>query len=216
MTPYVLDTLASARVIPVVEIDDARQAVRLAEALADGGVTVMEITLRTPAALESIRAVRAALPDFVVGAGSVVLPEQVAAVVDLGVHFAVSPGFDAAISEESAHAGLPLLPGVATPSEVLAAVRAGHTALKFFPAEQLGGPGTLRAVSAPFTSLGLSFMPTGGVTLDLAASYLAMPNVFSVGGSWLAPRDAVMAGDFDRIRDSARATTEALRAGAGR
>ena len=190
--------------MPVLVIDDAETAVPLARALADGGLTVLEITLRTPSALASIRAMRDALPDLTIGAGTVTSPAQVAQVVDAGGQFVVSPGLTDEVVNACRDAGLPCLPGVMTPSDVQRGIGLGLTALKFFPASKAGGVAMLSALSGPFPDI--LFCPTGGIAADTKDDYLALPNVGCVGGSWVAPADAISRGDWERITRLAAAT----------
>jgi 2-dehydro-3-deoxyphosphogluconate aldolase/(4S)-4-hydroxy-2-oxoglutarate aldolase len=192
-------TLALCRlapVIPVLVVEDAGRAAGLAAALVAGGLPVLEVTLRTPAALEAIRAM-AAVPGGRVGAGTLLTPADVRAAKAAGATFGVSPGATPALLQAAADEGLPLLPGAATASEVMALLAAGYTTAKFFPAEQAGGAPFLRAIGAPIPQMRVC--PTGGITLANARDYLALPNVLCVGGSWVAPRDAVAAGDWERV-----------------
>jgi 2-dehydro-3-deoxyphosphogluconate aldolase/(4S)-4-hydroxy-2-oxoglutarate aldolase len=204
MIQSVFDRVTRARIVPVVEIPAVDMAVPLAQALAEAGLDVVEVTLRTPEALDAIRAIHQALPEVIVGAGSLLNGEQVAQAADAGAAFGVSPGFSPHLSNAAASLGIALIPGVATASEVLGAIDHGHTYLKFFPAELLGGIGMLKAWSAPFVTAGVNFMPTGGVTIHNAVDYLALANVFAVGGTWIAPRSQIEAGNFDKISFSAR------------
>jgi 2-dehydro-3-deoxyphosphogluconate aldolase/(4S)-4-hydroxy-2-oxoglutarate aldolase len=197
-----LDVMHDAPVIPVIVIDDAACAVPLARALVAGGIRMLEVTLRTPAALESIRAIAREVPEAVVGAGTLREARDATAAAQAGARFAVSPGFTVALSRACRDQGLPLLPGVATGSEILQAQEEGHVALKFFPAMQAGGAAMLKAWAGPFPDL--RFCPTGGVTPAHARELLALPNVACVGGSWLTPADAVAAGDWARITALAR------------
>lgn len=191
-----------APVIPVLVVDDAATAGPLARALVAGGLRALEVTLRTPAALDAIRAMAQAAPDAVVGAGTLLTPEDVRAAKAAGACFGVSPGWTPRLLDAAAAAGLPMLPGVATPSEAMAAAERGLTHLKFFPAEQNGGAGVLKAWAGPLPHL--SFCPTGGVTAANAASYLGLPNVVCVGGSWVAPKPLVDAGDWPAVEALAR------------
>ena len=184
-------------VLPVVVAHSAEDGVAVARALVAGGLPAIELTLRTPAALEAIRAIAAEVPEILVGAGTIVAPGQAKLAADSGAQFLVSPGTTGQVLRAMQDTGLPFLPGVATVSEVLAALEAGCRELKFFPAEAAGGVDFLRSVAAPVPSA--RFCPTGGITAASAASYLALPNVGCVGGSWLTPADAVAAGDWDRI-----------------
>jgi len=196
------DVLRRAPVIPVLTIAKAADAVPLCRALLTGGLPVLEITLRTAAALDAIEAVRAALPDAVVGVGTVTRPDELARAAQAGARFAVSPGFATKLARAAAAARCPLLPGVMTPSEVMAASDAGFTALKLFPAQPAGGVALLKALAGPFPDV--AFCPTGGVTPSNAAEYLAQPNVACVGGSWIAPAALIDAGDWAAIESLAR------------
>jgi 2-dehydro-3-deoxyphosphogluconate aldolase/(4S)-4-hydroxy-2-oxoglutarate aldolase len=203
------EILAIGPVVPVVVIRDAAQAVPLARALLAGGVHVVEVTLRSNAALDSIKQIRAAVPEVTVGAGSVLTPVQLDAVKAVGAAFAVSPGATPALLDAAEQAKLPYLPGAATVSEVMALLARGYRCQKFFPAESSGGIGFLHALAGPLPEL--RFCPTGGINAGNAAAYLALSNVPCVGGSWLAPEAAVGAGNWDAITDLARGAT-ALRA----
>jgi 2-dehydro-3-deoxyphosphogluconate aldolase/(4S)-4-hydroxy-2-oxoglutarate aldolase len=206
-----LDTRSLAShgpVIPVIVIQRLEQAVPLARALVEGGVKVLEVTLRTPVALAAIEAIARAVPEAVVGAGTLRLPADAQAARDAGSVFAVSPGYTAELGAACRAAGLPLLPGVATGSEVMAAMADGLDFLKFFPAVQAGGIPMLKALAGPFPDI--AFCPTGGITPETAPQFLALPNVKVCGGSWLTPADAVEAGDWARITRLAR-EAQALR-----
>ena len=176
--------------IPVVVIDTLDDAVPVAEALLRGGISALEITLRTPVACEAISAMKSALPDAVIGAGTVSSREAYDAAVRAGADFIVSPGATDQLFGAADEYGIPFLPGAVTGSEVLKAMEYGYSTLKFFPAEAVGGTPALRALSGPFPEI--SFMPTGGVTPDNLASYLQLTNVCAVGGSWLTPRELIM------------------------
>ncbi len=199
-----LQVMQDAPVIPVIVLTDARQAVLLARALVAGGVRMLEVTLRTPQALACIEAIARDVPEAVVGAGTVRSAADAQACAMAGARFAVSPGYTRAVGQACRDAGLPLLPGVATGSEIMMAQEDGLTELKFFPAMQAGGPAMLKAWSGPFGDV--RFCPTGGVTLHNASEFLALPNVVCVGGSWLVPADAVQTGDWARISQLARDT----------
>jgi len=196
------EILALAPVIPVLTITDAEAAVPLARALLAGGLPVLEVTLRSNAALAAIAAIRAELPHAIVGAGTVIDVDQLAAALKAGSQFIVSPGFSAALCAEGARQGAAMLPGVATPTELMAALAAGLDTLKFFPAAQAGGAGMLRALAAPFPAV--RFCPTGGIDVHSAAEYLALPNVLCVGMSSLAPPAAIAAGDYAAVTALAR------------
>ena len=195
-------------VIPVIVLHRVQDAVPLAEALLAGGVKVLEVTMRTPVALQCIEAIAKALPEAWVGAGTVRSPADAQAALDAGSRFAVSPGYSAALGQACRQIGLPLLPGVATASEVMAASADGLSFLKFFPAVQAGGLAMLKALAGPFPDV--AFCPTGGIALDTAPQFLALSNVKVCGGSWLTPVDAVAAGDWARITRLAR-EAQALR-----
>ncbi|CAN7589022.1 KHG/KDPG aldolase [compost metagenome] len=197
-TSPLLQRLADVPVIPVLEFHSVDEALHVSEALVTGGLPLLEITLRTPVALEAIRAVAAALPQACVGAGTVLNVEQLHAVRDAGAQFAVSPGLTPALARGAQGAGISLLPGVATASEAMAALEAGFTFLKFFPAQAAGGVPMLKSLGGPLPQL--RFCPTGGIDAALAPTYLALPNVVCVGGSWVVPKDAVASGDWGRIR----------------
>lgn len=202
--PSTSDSLLSlVPVVPVVVIDDLAHAVPVARALVEGGLPVIELTLRTPVALDAIEAIAAEVPEILVGAGTIVAPGQVKQAVDAGAQFLVSPGATPALLSAMASSGVPFLPGTATVSEALAVLEAGFTEMKFFPAEASGGAAFLRSIASPLPAA--RFCPTGGITAASAASYLALPNVGCVGGSWLTPADALAAGDWARVTELARA-----------
>lgn len=184
-------------VVPVVVLDRLEDAVPLARALVAGGVPVIELTLRTAVALDAIRAIRAEVPEITVGVGTVVTPGNAVEAADAGAQFLVSPGATPTLLDAMRETGLPLLPGTSSVSEVLTAVEAGLTELKFFPAEASGGTAFLSSVGAVLP--GVRFCPTGGITAASAPSYLALANVGCVGGTWLTPKDLITAGDWDAI-----------------
>ncbi len=189
---------ADASVIPVLTVEREADAVPLARALYEGGLGVIEVTFRTPAAAAAIAAIVREVPQVVVGAGTLLRAADIAAARAAGARFLVSPGITPELAAAALAAELPYLPGVATPSEVMAARALGICVMKLFPAEALGGTALLRALAPVFP--GIAFCPTGGIDERSAADYLALPNVPMVGGSWMAPRDAVAAGDWGRIR----------------
>lgn len=197
------EILALGSVMPVIVIDDSNRAVDLAKALLTGGIRTIEITLRTPAALDSIRAVAAECPDITIGAGTVNTPQLAQAAVDAGASFAVSPGTTDAIIKGCHDANLPLLPGAATVSEILALQEQGFSAVKFFPASAAGGPGFIKSLISPMPTI--QVCPTGGITLATAPDWLSLANVPCVGGSWIAPQKAITDGDFATITENARA-----------
>lgn len=197
-----LELAAHGPVIPVIVLHRVDDAVPLARALVEGGVRVLEVTLRTPAALACMEAIAREVPQAIVGAGTVRSVDDARAALRAGCRFAVSPGYTTAIGQACRDIGLPLLPGVATASEVMQANADGYHFLKFFPATAAGGIPMLKALSGPFPDV--AFCPTGGISLETAPDFLALPNVEVCGGSWLTPRDAVDAGDWGRITALAR------------
>jgi len=205
-----LEIMRASPVIPVIAIDDPQQAVPLARALVDGGIRVLEITLRTEHGLGAIRAIAEQVPQAIVGVGTLTQPQEFRAARDAGAVFGVSPGLTATLIEAARSSGLPLLPGVMTPSEVMTAREAGFSQLKLFPAVPAGGIGMLNAIAGPLPDV--RFCPTGGISLESAPSFLACPNVECVGGSWLTPKDALRASDWPRITELARAASMLRRA----
>ena len=200
--------MQDAPVIPVIVLNDLAHAVPMARALVAGGVRMLEVTLRTPHALACIEAIAKHVPEAVVGAGTVRNKTDAQAAANAGARFAVSPGYTSAVGQACRDLGLALLPGVATGSEIMMAQEEGFTELKFFPAMQAGGPAMLKAWSGPFFDV--RFCPTGGVSLQNASEFLALPNVVCVGGSWLVPADAMAKGDWAKITRLA-SDTAALR-----
>lgn len=200
-TAEIAPLLTQAPVVPVVVIEDADDAIPLAEALVAGGLPTIEVTLRTPAALEAISRIADAVPGACVGAGTVVLERDVDAAVRAGARFLVSPGGTPLLLDAMDASGLPYLPGTSSASEVVVLLERGLEYAKFFPAEAAGGVDFLRSLAGPFP--GVKFCPTGGITSATAPSYLALPNVVCVGGSWLTPHDALATGDWDRVRQLA-------------
>lgn len=207
-TDALLSLLAGQPVIPVIKIEDVEKAVPLARALAKGGLRAIEITLRTPAALDAIRRVAAEVEEAIVGAGTILNPKQFDEAAKAGSRFIVSPGITQNLLSAAADSEVPLLPGAITPGEMMMALDAGLDFLKFFPAEQSGGIDFLKALASPFN--GLRFCPTSGISAKNAAEYLAQPNVVCVGGSWVAPDALIKAGDWAEIEALARAA-DALR-----
>lgn len=200
----ILSIMRNGPVIPVIVIDRLEDAVPLARALVAGGVRVLELTLRTPVALKAIEAIANEVEGAIIGVGTITRPEDFDASVKAGALFGVSPGLTPELVAASRDSSLPLLPGVMTPSDVIAARAAGFTELKLFPAQQAGGVGMLKALGGPFPEL--SFCPTGGIGAATAPDFLALPNVACVGGSWLTPGDAVASRDWGRITALARDT----------
>ncbi len=199
------DIMRASPVIPVIAIEDLAQAVPLAQALVAGGIRVLEVTLRTAHGLAAIRAIAEQVPQAIVGVGTLTRPEEFVAARNAGAVFGVSPGLTAALVEAAKVSGLPLLPGVMTPSEVMAAREAGFRQLKLFPAVPAGGVGMLKALSGPLPDA--LFCPTGGITQESAPQFLALENVACVGGSWLTPKEALRAGDWPAITALAKAAS---------
>lgn len=209
-SPLPASVLDLAPVVPVVVIEDASHAVPLARALVAGGLPAIEVTLRTPVALDAIRQIAGAVPEAVVGAGTVITPAQVERSVAAGARFLVSPGWTDVLLEAMRASGLPFLPGVSTTSEVVALLERGVREMKFFPAQAAGGTAYLRSLAGPLPQA--RFCPTGGIGPATAPDYLALPNVGCVGGSWMLPADAVAARDWGRVAELAR---EAAALGSG-
>ncbi|MCX7061131.1 MAG: bifunctional 4-hydroxy-2-oxoglutarate aldolase/2-dehydro-3-deoxy-phosphogluconate aldolase [Gammaproteobacteria bacterium] len=199
----IVDILKAGPVMPVIVLHELKHAVPLAQALVAGGIRVLEVTMRTPVALDCVRAIRAAVPDAIVGVGTVTGPSDVLAAITAGAQFAVSPGATPALLDAVNKSGLPFLPGTMTPSEVMAARDAGFRALKLFPAQPAGGIPLLKALASVFSDV--LFCPTGGIDAASAHGYLALPNVACVGGSWLAPQPLIAAGDWAGITELAKA-----------
>ena len=198
----VLERLARAGVVPVVVIDDAKDAVPTANAMVAGGIDVMEITFRTAAAPEAIKAVAENCPDMLVGAGTILNVEQCKLAIEMGAKFIVSPGFDADVVRYCIENGVAVTPGCVTPTEITAAVNMGLKVVKFFPANIYGGLNAMKNLSAPF--VGVKFMPTGGVNADNIREYITAPFIHAVGGSWVCPKADIAAGNFEQITDLCR------------
>ncbi|MFI5554876.1 bifunctional 4-hydroxy-2-oxoglutarate aldolase/2-dehydro-3-deoxy-phosphogluconate aldolase [Streptomyces sp. NPDC051738] len=211
-SPLPASVLDLAPVVPVVVIEDASDAVPLARALVTGGLPAIEVTLRTPTALDTIRAIAAEVPEAVVGAGTVITPEQVTASVTAGARFLVSPGWTDVLLEAMRVSGVPFLPGVSTTSEVVGLLERGVTEMKFFPAQAAGGTAYLQSLAGPLPQA--RFCPTGGIGPGNAPEYLALPNVGCVGGTWMLPADAIAARDWARVEQLAREAAR-LRNGSG-
>ncbi|MFT5532609.1 MAG: 2-dehydro-3-deoxyphosphogluconate aldolase/(4S)-4-hydroxy-2-oxoglutarate aldolase [Burkholderiaceae bacterium] len=205
LMPDLLHIMRTSPVIPVIAIDDLAHAVPLARALVAGGIRVLEVTLRTVHGLAAIRAMAEQVPEAILGVGTLTLAEEFTAARDAGAVFGVSPGLTPALIAAARSSGLPLLPGVMTPSEVMAAREAGFRQLKLFPAVPAGGVGMLTAIAGPLGDV--MFCPTGGISLATAPQFLACKNVACVGGSWLTPKDAMVAGDWARITALASAAS---------
>jgi 2-dehydro-3-deoxyphosphogluconate aldolase/(4S)-4-hydroxy-2-oxoglutarate aldolase len=194
--------LARAPVIPVLTIERLEDAAPLARALSAGGLSVLEVTLRTPVALQAIEAMRKAVPEAIVGVGTLTSADDFARAGDAGAQFGVSPGLTQSLADAARTASFPLLPGIMTPTDLIAGMHWGFDTFKLFPAQQAGGIGMLKALGAPFPEI--RFCPTGGITRASAPEYLALPNVVCVGGSWVAPADKVRAQDWTAIEQLAR------------
>ncbi len=198
-----LDVLQTSPVVPVIVINNIDHAVPLAKALVAGGVRVLEVTLRTPIAIEAIKRIAEEVPDAVVGAGTVINEADLKAVSEAGGIFAISPGFTPTLLEAAVNGPIALIPGIATPLELMLGMEYGLTEFKFYPAEAAGGIKMLQSIGGPFPQV--TFCPTGGISPHNFREYLSLKNVACVGGSWLAPTDALEQGDFQRITDLARA-----------
>lgn len=197
--------IADCGVLPVAEIPDGMDPIPLVDALADGGITCIEVTLRTPGALAAIEAIRRARPDILVAAGTVRTAEQVDAATDAGATLLVSPGFSSSVLDRATESGVDLLPGVCTPTEIQMGVERGIETFKFFPAEAAGGTRYVAAMAGPYP--GVRFVPTGGIDVTNLAAYLALPNVLACGGSWMVARPLLEAGDLAEVR---RSSVEAM------
>jgi 2-dehydro-3-deoxyphosphogluconate aldolase/(4S)-4-hydroxy-2-oxoglutarate aldolase len=193
------ESFLKQRLICVAVIDQPDDAVPLTEALLAGGLNAIEVTFRTAGAAESIKRIRKALPNAIVGAGTLLSPDQVKQAVDSGAQFGVSPGLSEAVSKASHENKLPLFPGVITPTEVMRALELGWKHLKFFPAETFGGVNVLKALAGPFGHTGVKFIPTGGITAGILPNYLAVPQVAAIGGSWMADRKLVAEKSWAKI-----------------
>ncbi|MFV0334915.1 MAG: bifunctional 4-hydroxy-2-oxoglutarate aldolase/2-dehydro-3-deoxy-phosphogluconate aldolase [Tropicimonas sp.] len=211
----VFDRIGALRVVPVIAIDRAEDALPLADALAQGGLPVAEITFRTEACIPAIEAISRHRPDIFVGAGTVIHEAQIAAAREAGASFALAPGFSATLVQAAAARGLPYVPGVMTPSDIQAALACGCRFLKFFPAGAAGGPDMLKSIAAPFLHEGISFNPTGGISPANMADWLALPHVRAVGGTWIATRADIATGNWDRIAENARQAVALTKAAGG-
>ena len=196
------EIFAAGPVVPVLVINDVEKAVPLAKALMEGGIKVLEVTLRTPAAIDVIKRIAEEVPDSLIGAGTVTNAQQLKAVVEAGAKFAISPGMTADLLKAGMDAEIPLIPGISSTSDLMKGKDAGYTRMKFFPAEASGGVKAIKSISGPFPDV--TFCPTGGIGPNNYNDYLALNNVKCVGGSWLAPDDAIEAGDWARITQLAK------------
>ena len=211
----IVETLSSAGIIPVIVIEDEAKAVPLARALVKGGLPVLEVTFRTKAAAGAIARIKAEVPEAVVGAGTLLTVEQVRAAVAAGAAFGVAPGFDPVVMAAAKAAGLPMVPGIATASELSQALTAGAPMVKFFPAEAAGGVKMIKNLLGAFRFTGVKFMPTGGINPANVKDYLAVPEIVACGGTWIVPKDALAANDWDAIEKLA-AEAAALVKGRGK
>lgn len=199
MSKQIEEKIAELKVVPVVVLEDAKDAAPLAKALCEGGLACAEVTFRTAAARDSIEAMSKAYPEMLVGAGTVLTTAQVDSAVEAGAKFIVSPGFDPEIVDYCLEKKIPIFPGCITPSEVAQAVKRGLRVVKFFPAQQFGGIETIKALSAPY--VGLKFMPTGGISAKNLKEYLSCKPIVACGGSWMVKKDLIEAGEFDKIKE---------------
>jgi 2-dehydro-3-deoxyphosphogluconate aldolase/(4S)-4-hydroxy-2-oxoglutarate aldolase len=209
--PTIADRIKKTGIIAVLIIDRVEDGVPLAKALIQGGVDVMELTLRTDAALGALKEIRAHVPEMLAGVGTVLTPAQVAAVKAAGAEFAVSPGINPRVVNAAVEAGIPFGPGIATPTDIENALECGCTLLKFFPAEPSGGLAFLKAMAAPYLHLGVQFIPLGGVNEKNMATYLADPLIAAIGGSWLAPRELIREGRWAEITQLAKSAVEIIK-----
>ena len=209
----VLETLRQLKLVPVIVIDDPASAPALGRVLAEGGLPCAEVTFRTPSAREALTRLTSECPEVLAGAGTILTPGQARDALDAGAKFVVAPGFNPSVVEYCLEHDVPVFPGIATPSEIEAAMTRDLKVLKFFPAEPLGGVAYLKAISAPYGSL--EFMPTGGIGMQNVRSYLAFSKVVACGGSWMAPSDLIAAGQFARITDEVRKAVETVQSNDG-
>ena len=200
-----MDQITQARIVPVVVVDNEEQGLNVADAISAGGLPIAEVTLRTPGAMDAIRGIAAKRPNVLVAAGPVINADQVDEAVDAGAKFIVSPGLHEPVVRRAQERGVPVLPGVASASDVMRAVDMGLDTVKLFPANVVGGPAAIKALSAPFPQV--KFMPTGGVNKDNLDDYLGLPSVVAAGGSWMVDRNLINDGDWDEI---SRRTAEAV------
>ena len=204
LKPEIIKTIDDSGVIAVLVIDEVKHAVPLAKALLAGGVDAIELTLRTPAAMDAARAIKKEVPEITLGFGTVLTTEQVKAVADLGADFAVAPGCNPKVIAEAYEQGLSFAPGVMTPTDIEIAIEQGCRILKYFPAETTGGMKHLKSMAAPYQYLGLKFIPLGGLNIDNARSYLESPLITAIGGSWLAKRPQIQSENWDAITNNAK------------
>ncbi len=204
MNDALCDKMYQSGVIAVLVIDDLKDAVPLAYALVDGGVDIMELTLRTPVAMNALEEIRKNVPEMMVGVGTVLTPDQVRQITVLGAAFGVAPGLNPNVVRTAHEEGLPFCPGIITPSDIECAVELGCNVLKYFPAEPAGGLAYLESMANPYTHLGLKYIPLGGLNQDNSKAYLRSPSILAVGGSWIAKRDMIKKNDWKTITENAR------------
>ncbi len=206
----VLAKMHACGAVAVLVIDDAMNAVPVAKALLDGGITAMELTLRTPAALDALARIRQEVPEMLAGVGTILTPEQAKQAADARADFGVAPGLNENVVLAAQAVGLPFAPGIMTPSEIEKAVELGCRELKLFPAEPLGGMNYLKSIAAPYAHLGLKYLPLGGLSISNIDPYVASPLLLALGGSWIAKRDVIQKQDWDTIRANAQAAREKI------
>ncbi|MDO4570439.1 MAG: bifunctional 4-hydroxy-2-oxoglutarate aldolase/2-dehydro-3-deoxy-phosphogluconate aldolase [Planctomycetia bacterium] len=212
----ILGRVRACGAVAVLVIDDADDALPLAEALLEGGIDVLELTLRTPAALAALECIKKTFPQMIVGAGTILTPEQARAAAEAGADFGVAPGLSPSVLQAADESGLPFAPGIMTPSEIEVAINSGRRLLKFFPAEPLGGMKFLKSIAAPYAHLGLEYMPLGGLSLANIDAYVASPLVLALGGSWIAKREMIQSHAWGKIHQNAidaRERIDEIRAG---
>ncbi len=211
MSEKLYERIGRCGLVATLTVDDASKAVSLARALLAGGMDVMELTLRTEAAYDAIEAVKKQVPEILVGVGTVLRIDQLDRVVELGADFAVAPGVNPKIVEHASRVGIPFAPGICTPSDIERAVELGCQVLKFFPAEPCGGIKYLKNMAAPYSHLGLKYIPLGGLNANNLGEYLTCDMILGAGGSWIAPRDAINSGDWETITNSTRLAIELIK-----
>ena len=198
-------------VIAVLVIDDVKDAVPLASSLLDGGVDIMELTLRTPAAIDALQEIKKHVPEMMVGIGTVLTPDQVKQIAKLGAEFGVAPGLKPDVVKTAQNEGLPFSPGIVTPSDIECAIELGCNVLKYFPAEPSGGLAYLKSMANPYNHLGLKYVPLGGLNQDNFKTYLEFPSILAVGGSWIAKRDVIKKNDWKTITNNARQASQVVK-----
>ena len=208
---HIYQAISQFKIVPVIAIDEVSSAIPLADALIEGGLPIAEITFRTEAAAEVLRTLKRERPALLVGAGTVLSVENLHLAKACGAEFALAPGLNPAVAAEAMRVGFPFAPGIATPSEIEQALGLGIKVLKFFPAGDMGGPRMLTSFSGPYAHTGVKFIPTGGVTMDNLKDYLSVKTVTAVGGTWIAKREDISAGNWDKIRDNCQKAVALLK-----